>query len=263
MIMYNLLSSSSGNSTLICTDESKILIDVGLSLKALKLKLKEIEIEPTDIDAVLITHEHSDHIKGIGVLARKLMLPIYLTKGTADEILKKSGVGAINDDLFHYVRADKELKINELVITPIAISHDAAEPVAYRIRCKKKSVAIITDLGCFTEHQVELLKGLDAILLESNHDVRILETGSYPYELKQRILSNRGHLSNPTAALFLKKIYHKGLKNVVLGHLSKENNLPELALENMKNAMYLDGTADEKALHIAVAPRDAILRTVI
>ncbi len=263
MLMYNLASSSSGNSSLICSDKTKILVDVGISLKVLKQRLKSVGESVDEIDAVLITHEHSDHVKGLGVLSRKLALPIYLTMGTADEIADKTALGAIDDDLFNYIKSDNEFFIKDLKVKPLKISHDAVAPVAYRISGNKKSVAIVTDLGCYDDYLVENLKGLDAILLESNHDVKILQAGAYPFELKRRILSDIGHLSNETAAEFLKKIYHIGLKNVVLGHLSVENNLPELALANMENAMFLGETARREHLKIMVAPKDDVLRTVI
>lgn len=261
--MYNLASSSSGNCSLVCSDETKILIDVGISLKALKQRLNSIDMIVDEIDAVLITHEHSDHIKGLGVLSRKYALPVYLTMGTANEIVKKPALGAINDDLFNYVKGDKEFFIKDLKIKPLKIPHDAVSPVAYRINNNKKSLAVITDLGCYNDYLIENLQGLDAILLESNHDVKVLQAGSYPFELKRRILSDIGHLSNEASAEFLKKIYHKGLKNVVLGHLSRENNLPELALSNMENAMFLGGIAKKESLKIVVAPRDDVLKTVV
>ena len=263
MVMYNLASGSSGNCLLVCSNKAKILVDIGISLKALKQRLKEVGETVDEIDAGPITHEHSDHIKGLGVLSRKLSLPVYLTMGTAREIINKNALGAIDDDLFNYVKSDVEFSIKDFKINPLKISHDAADPVAYRINNNKKSLAVITDLGCYNDYLVKKLQRLDAILLESNHDVKILQTGNYPFELKRRILSDIGHLSNETSAEFLKKLYHKGLKNVILGHLSSENNFPELALANMENAIFFAGIAKKEYLKIAVAPKDGVLKTIV
>lgn len=263
MLMYNLASGSTGNCSLVCSNKSKILVDIGISLKALKQRLKDVGESVDGIDAVLITHEHSDHIKGLGVLLRKFALPVYLTMGTAREIINKTSLGVINDDLFNYIKSDVEFFINDFKIMPLKISHDAADPVAYRINNNKKSLAVITDLGCYDDYLVKNLQGLDAILLESNHDVKILQTGNYPFELKRRILSDIGHLSNEASAEFLKKLYHIGLKNVILGHLSEENNFPELALTNMENAMFFEETAKKEHLKISVAPKNGVLKTII
>lgn len=263
MLMYNLASGSTGNCSLVCSNKSKILVDIGISLKALKQRLKDVGESVDGIDAVLITHEHSDHIKGLGVLLRKFALPVYLTMGTAREIINKTSLGVINDDLFRYIKSDVEFFIKDFKIMPLKISHDAADPVAYRINNNKKSLAVITDLGCYDDYLVKNLQGLDAILLESNHDVKILQTGNYPFELKRRILSDIGHLSNEASAEFLKKLYHIGLKNVILGHLSEENNFPELALTNMENAMFFEETAKKEHLKISVAPKDRVLKTII
>ena len=187
-----------------------------------------------DIDGIFITHEHADHIAGLGVLGRKYGIPIYATKGTINAIKNLNAVGEIPDELFCPISADEKIVIKDLVCNPMRISHDAAEPVAYRIQHGKKRVGIITDLGNYNDYTVESLKGMDALLLEANHDVNMLQVGPYPYYLKQRILGDRGHLSNERAGQLLCSLLHDKLQSVMLGHLSKENNLPELAYEAVR-----------------------------
>jgi phosphoribosyl 1,2-cyclic phosphodiesterase len=210
------------------------LVDAGISGKRIECGLHELELDGRDLDGILITHEHSDHIQGLGVLARKYEIPIYATRGTIEEIKCTSKLGKMDEDLFCEIAADKRLTIKDLVIQPMRISHDAAEPVAFRFAYGDKRVAVCTDLGTYNDYTVECLKGMDAILLEANHDVNMLQVGPYPYYLKQRILGERGHLSNENSGRLLCRVLHDHLKTVLLGHLSKENNLPELAFESVR-----------------------------
>ena len=209
-------------------------MDVGISGKRTEAGLKELDLSMRDIDGIFITHEHADHIAGLGVLVRKYEIPIYATKGTINAIKNSNAVGKIPDELFCPISADEKIVIKDLVCNPMRISHDAAEPVAYRIQHGKKRVGIITDLGNYNDYTVESLKGMDALLLEANHDVNMLQVGPYPYYLKQRILGDRGHLSNERAGQLLCSLLHDKLQSVMLGHLSKENNLPELAYEAVR-----------------------------
>ena len=182
----------------------------------------------------MITHEHADHIAGIGVMARKYEVPIYATAGTIEAIKACSNVGKIEEDLFIEVQADKKLTIKDITVNPMKISHDAAEPVAYRFSYGSRKIAVCTDLGVYNDYTVECLKGMDALLLEANHDVNMLQVGPYPYYLKQRILGDRGHLSNENSGRLLSRILHDKLNTIILGHLSKDNNLPELAYEAVR-----------------------------
>jgi phosphoribosyl 1,2-cyclic phosphodiesterase len=216
------------------SDATHILIDAGISGKRTEAGLHQLDITGYDIDAIFITHEHSDHIGGLGVLARRYGIPIFATGGTIDGILKTSSLGKIDLDLIHVIQPDKKVVVKDLILNPMRISHDAAEPVAYRIHYGSKKIGIITDLGSFNEYTVECLKGMDALLLEANHDVNMLQVGPYPYYLKQRILGERGHLSNELAGRLLSRLLHNNLKTVLLGHLSQENNLPELAYEAVR-----------------------------
>lgn len=234
MRLCSIASGSSGNCIYAGSDSTHILVDVGISGKRTEAGLKELDLSVRDIDGIFITHEHTDHIAGLGVLSRKYEIPIYATKGTIAAIQKTSSVGKIPEELFHPIQADEKIIIKDLVCNPMRISHDAAEPVAYRISHGKKKVGIITDLGNYNDYTVESLKGMDALLLEANHDVNMLQVGPYPYYLKQRILGDRGHLSNERAGQLLSHLLHDKLQAVVLGHLSKENNLPELAYEAVR-----------------------------
>ena len=234
MRLCSIASGSSGNCVYVGSDATHILIDAGISGKRTEAGLHQLDITGFDIDAIFITHEHSDHIGGVGVLARRYGIPIYATGGTIDGILKSSSLGKIDLDLIHVIQPDEKVIVKDLVLNPMRISHDAAEPVAYRIHYGNKKIGIITDLGSFNEYTVECLKGMDALLLEANHDVNMLQVGPYPYYLKQRILGDRGHLSNELAGRLLSRLLHSNLKTILLGHLSQENNLPELAYEAVR-----------------------------
>lgn len=234
MRLCSIASGSSGNCIYVGTDATHILVDVGISGKRTEEGLNTLGLTCRDIDGIFITHEHIDHISGLGVLARKYGIPIFATKGTIAAIKQTKSVGAIDEDLFQPICADEKLIVKDMTLNPMQISHDAAEPVAYRISHGNKKIAIITDLGTYNDYTVECLKGMDALLLEANHDVNMLQVGPYPYYLKQRILGNRGHLSNELSGRLLSELLHDKMQAVVLGHLSKENNLPELAYETVR-----------------------------
>ncbi len=234
MRLCSIASGSSGNCIYIGTDTTHLLVDTGISKKRIEEGLTSLELSLNEIDGILLTHEHSDHVSGLRVLLRKREIPVYGTKGTIRKIKESRQLGDIPEDLFQEVKQEEAFTIKDMTVTPMHISHDAAEPVAYRFRHDKKNAAVVTDLGCYNDYTVECLRGMDALLLEANHDVRMLETGSYPYYLKQRILGERGHLTNENSGRFLSRILHDRLKAVVLGHLSKENNMPQLAYETVR-----------------------------
>lgn len=216
------------------TDECHVLVDAGISGKRIESGLNSIDLKTEEMQGILITHEHVDHIAGLGVLARRYGLPMYATPGTIDAILHTKSVGMIDPALFHEIHAGEDFTIGDMTIEPIAISHDAAEPVAYKMKQPGKSMAVMTDLGIYDDHIVEKLKGLDVLLLEANHDVHMLQVGSYPYPLKQRILGEKGHLSNELSGRLLGEVLHDHFGTVFLGHLSKENNYAELAYETVR-----------------------------
>ena len=261
MNLCSIASGSSGNCIYTGTDNTGILIDAGISAKRIEQGLASVDRNIKEIKGIFVSHEHSDHIKGLGVLARKHQIPIYGTKGTIEAIKQASGLGAIDSDLYHVIRAEEEVRIDDLLIKPFRISHDAAEPVAYRMECGSKSAAIATDLGVYDQEIVDKLQNLDVLLLESNHDIHMLQVGGYPYHLKQRILGNRGHLSNEAAGKLLCDLLHDDLKAIFLGHLSQENNYEELAFETVKLEILL-GSEKYKPedFLIEVAKRDSVSR---
>ena len=264
MRLCSIASGSSGNCVYVGSEATHLLVDTGISGKRIEQGLRELDLAPKDLDGILITHEHADHISGLGVIARKYEIPIYATERTIEAIFQSGSLGKVEEALFHTVKEDEKFIIKDLTVNPMHISHDAVQPVAYRISYGNKKIGICTDLGVYNDYTVECLKGMDALLLEANHDVNMLQVGPYPYYLKQRILGDRGHLSNENSGRLLCRVLHDGLRTVVLGHLSKENNLPELAYEsvrmeiNMDNNPYKAGDFD-----IRVAKRSELSPVVV
>lgn len=264
MRLYSIASGSSGNCIYVGSDTTHLLVDTGISKKRTEEGLAAMDISMRDMDGILITHEHIDHIGGLGVVSRKYDIPIYATEKTIDAIQNTKSVGKIEPDLFHPIQADEPFTIKDIRCNPMRISHDAADPVGYRFKCGTRQVAVATDLGTYTEYTVECLKGMDALLLEANHDVHMLQVGPYPYPLKQRILGDRGHLSNERSGQLLSRLLHDNLKAIMLGHLSQENNLPQLAYETVRLEINMDETpykADD--FHIMVARRSAPSEPII
>lgn len=227
MKICNLASGSSGNSTIVSGTQTSILVDCGISKKYLDQNLDLMDIATPD--AILITHEHIDHISGLGVISRKYKLPIYLTEKTLADIRGNIKLGKIDTDLFNIIYPDRDFRIGDIDILPFSISHDANDPVAFRFNKGQKSIAIATDMGEFNDYTISNLRGVDSILIEANHDVSMLELGEYPWNLKKRILGNKGHLSNEDSAKLLSQIIEPNIKHILLGHLSTDNNLAELA----------------------------------
>ena len=257
MRLCSIASGSSGNCIYIGSASHSVLIDAGISGKRIEAGLNEIDRSTPDIDAILLTHEHSDHIKGLGVLARRYGIPIYTTQGTAAAVKKMTTLGKIPPDLLHIIRPDAAFEIGNLTVRPFRIYHDAADPVGYRIESGDKSAAVATDLGHYDDYIVEQLKGLDVLLLESNHDIRMLEVGRYPYYLKRRIMGELGHLSNETAGQLLSRCLHDDIKEIFLGHLSHENNYEALAYETVCSEVTMSDTPYKSSdFHIAIAHRD-------
>ncbi|MCM1064407.1 MAG: MBL fold metallo-hydrolase [Eubacterium sp.] len=264
MRLCSIASGSSGNCVYVGSDAAHLLVDTGISGKRVEQGLKELDLSPRDLDGILITHEHADHISGLGVLTRKYEIPVYATEGTIKAALESGSLGNVEASLFHPIKEDEKFTVKDLVINPMHISHDAVQPVAYRISYGNRRVGICTDLGVYDDYTVECLKGMDAILLEANHDVNMLQVGPYPYYLKQRILGERGHLSNESSGRLLCRILHDGLKTILLGHLSKENNLPELAYESVRMEINMDGNPYRAGdFDIRVAKRSEVSPVVL
>lgn len=257
MRISTVASGSSGNCIYVGSDNTHVLIDAGISKKKTELGLNANDIDIRDISGILITHEHIDHINGLGVISRKYEIPIYATPRTVEAIKSNTKLGFIPEDLYVDIEADRHFNIGGLDICPFNISHDAAQPVAYRVSKGDKAVAVATDMGKYDDYTVNNLKNLDAIVIEANHDVRMLLAGIYPYYLKQRILGDKGHLSNEMSGKLINDILHDGLKHILLGHLSKENNYEELAFETVKSEIAIsDNKYKADDFNIEVAKRD-------
>ncbi len=250
-------SGSSGNCVYAANDDTHVLIDAGISTKRIETSIADFGVNGHDIDAMLITHEHADHIQGIGVWSRKYHIPIYATRGTLEEIRRAKSTGDIDESLFHVIRPGEPFRIHNMTILPFSMPHDARDPVSFRLEDGHCRVGTVTDLGYFNDAIVETLRNCDLLYVESNHDRRMLETGRYPYALKCRISGNYGHLCNEESGQLIGKLLSSKLKQVILAHLSKENNFPELALSAVQNELERD--FNEKDIPIQVAPRDAAM----
>ena len=257
MRLCSLYSGSSGNCIYVGSDHTHILIDTGVSTRKITQALQNIDLKPEDIDAILITHEHSDHIGGLGVFLRKYGTPVYGTSKTLEEVGRYKNLGKVDFSLFHGIRPEESFAIKELYVKPISIWHDASDPVCYTVTDGDKKVSVATDLGDYDDHFVRSLSGADAMLIEANHDIRMLEVGPYPYHLKQRIMGHRGHLSNERGGQLVRALLNDHIKGIYLGHLSKENNYPDLAFETVKNELFGNPySSDYRDFNMMVANRE-------
>lgn len=246
-----LASGSSGNSTYIGTKDTKILIDAGLSGSKIENTLKYINIYPEQLDAIFITHEHADHINGVGVLSRKYNIPVYATEGTWNNMLEK--IGKISKQNKKFVYKDENLIINDICLKPFEVPHDAKEPVCYSVFHNGIKICIVTDIGHVTKNIIENIRHSNALVLESNHDTNMIKNSSYPYILKERILGKYGHISNETCGKLLACVMNDKLKNVFLGHLSKDNNTPDLAYITVSNVLEEFGIKVKKHVNLHVS----------
>lgn len=263
MRLCSIASGSSGNCIYVGSDSTHLLVDTGISKKRIEESLAELEVKGEELNGILITHEHSDHIQGLGVFCRKYEVPIYATKGTIAGICACKTLGKMPEGLFREISSDEIFGVGDLTIKPFVISHDANEPTGFRIENAEKAIAIATDLGVYDDYIVENLKGLDAVVLEANHDVHMVEVGPYPYPLKRRVLGEYGHLSNELSGRLLCSILHDNMKHIVLGHLSQENNFPELAYETVKLEVTMSNTPyDGTDIPLMVADRDKMSKVL-
>lgn len=253
MIFCPLYSGSSGNSIFASSDKAKVLIDAGLPGKHIESALEHIGQNAKNIDAIFVTHEHTDHTKGVGVLSRKYDIPVYANSPTWTSMSKT--IGKIKDQNIRIIE-NNYVNIKDMDVISYAISHDAASPSGYSLIHKNKKACVATDLGVFSEEVHKTLEDADVILLESNHDIQMLKFGPYPYNLKRRILSNVGHLSNDDCGKAIVNITNSKFKNIILGHLSKTNNYPELAYQTVVNILNDAGVKLDKDLCLSMAKRD-------
>lgn len=246
-----LFSGSSGNSVYVSMGGMQILIDAGVSCARIATELARIGADARDISAILVTHEHSDHIRGAGIFSRKYGVPVYATAGTWAAMRDK--LGDMPSENIRVIYPEQDFFLGEIRAQPFPTPHDAAEPVGYALSAGGAKLALATDIGCVKPGWVNCVSGAQAVILESNYDPDMLRAGSYPYELKRRIMSKRGHLSNDDASDIAVMLAKAGARRIVLGHLSKENNFPDLALRCCEMAFERDGYSD---CDICVARRD-------
>jgi phosphoribosyl 1,2-cyclic phosphodiesterase len=222
-----LASGSSGNSFLVQCNGSAVLVDAGLSAKQLCLRLETIGVDPKSLKGILVSHGHSDHVKGVGVLSRKYKLPVWMNKSTWAVV--KGSVGSVHR--LEIFETGKVFCAAGFKVHPFSVPHDCADPVGFRLSMGSARLGIATDLGTATGLVATLLTGVQVVVLESNHDPQMLMDGPYPWELKQRVRGRLGHLSNPDSAKLLQRIFSDELQTVILAHMSETNNRAELALD--------------------------------
>ncbi len=247
----SLYSGSSGNCSFVQTDTTKILIDAGESAKKIGEALNSINVEPSSIDAILITHEHSDHVKGLSIFSKKFQIPVYANLETWNAMPKQKE--KMEENQIHTFSFDK-FSIGDIEIKPFSIPHDAANPCGFNLYHENKKMSIATDIGHMNEEIINHLTNSSFMLLEANYEPEILKCSSYPYLLKERIKGPNGHLSNSDAGKTISYLVNHGLNNVMLGHLSKENNFPELAYKTVVEEL-IENHLEENSLHLSVANR--------
>lgn len=251
----SLYSGSSGNSLFIETENTKILVDAGMSCKKIEEALHSIEVEPSSINAILVTHEHSDHVKGISTISKKFDIPVFATKETFEAM--PTHTEKLAEKNINYLKPSEKFYIDDLEILPFSIPHDAANPCGFNIiKDDSNQISIATDIGHMTKSILNHLEGSKFILLESNYDTEVLKCCSYPFILKSRIASDTGHLSNTIAGKTISYLSkNSNLHTAMLGHLSKESNFPELAYQTVMDELILNCNGDN-SINLSVANRD-------
>ena len=252
MKLCPLCSGSSGNATYIEAGNARLLIDAGLSCKRITELLERVGVDPRTLSAILITHEHIDHVRGVNILSKKYDIPVYANADTWS-VLKAPlrDVAAKNVCVFE---SDRDFYLAGARILPFSVPDDAVHCVGFTVSAQGHKVGVCTDLGHVDARILSILSGCDLLLFEANHDVDMLMAGSYPYLLKKRILSGNGHMNNDDCGRALVKLHETGVKNVILGHLSQENNYPALAMIAVRSVLEEAGIAND--MQIAVAARE-------
>lgn len=253
--LYPLYSGSSGNMYLVKSPTSTVLVDIGVSFKSLTTCLDNLNMAIEDISALLVTHEHSDHTKGITTLINKTNIPIYTTQGTKNYILDKYANKIKNTPDMRNVKYGTSFNIGDIKVTPFETSHDAAEPVGYTLQNEESTLTIATDLGYVTDNVYEQLACSSLSVIESNYDRNLLLVGDYPYPLKCRIQSDMGHLSNDDASNLILSLAKEGKRDFILGHISENNNEPEQAMFCVNHTLEKHGF-DLNEFKITYATRD-------
>ena len=258
-----LASGRRGNRALLESSRARILVDAGVSCRETFKRLKLVGREPRSLSAILITHEHSDHVSGLAMLAKKLGIPVFMTGGT-----HQAWARSLRDDAgqlptlakLEIFSAGRQFQIADITVMPFTIPHDAADPVGFTFHAEGAKIAFATDLGYMPASVRDHLRRCDVLILESNHDVEMLRVGPYPWSVKQRVMSRVGHLSNDSLAQFFAEDYDGGASHIVLAHLSEQNNHPEVARRTAEQALGPQQTLLQNRLMLALqdAPTEAI-----
>jgi phosphoribosyl 1,2-cyclic phosphodiesterase len=258
-----LASGSRGNTAVVESSQARILVDVGISCRETFKRMKAVEMDPRSISAVLISHEHTDHVCGLATLAKKLDVPVFMTGAT-----HQAWARSLRDDAgelpkiakLEVFSSGRSFQIADITVTPFTIPHDAADPVGFTFRAEGAKIAIATDLGYMPASVCDHLRKCDVLMIESNHDLEMLRVGPYPWSVKQRVMSRVGHLSNESLAQFFAKDYDGGASYIVLAHLSEQNNHPEIARRAAETALGPQQTLLQNRLMLAVqdAPTECI-----
>lgn len=247
----SIVSGSSGNCTLFSDGNTNILIDCGISGRRVAAFLNDMGINPCEIDSILVTHEHVDHTSGVGVFSRKYGVPIIASTGTWSGM----EIGKINDSHKIMFNANVPMKIGKITVTPFDIPHDASQPTGYMLESGGKRYAVATDMGYVSETVADTLSGCTAVILEANYDEHMLRSGSYPAALKRRIGGRTGHLDNRDTGVLATKLAMNGTRHIMLGHLSNENNSPEIAFAQVAKELEFNGLSVGRDVLLSVAPR--------
>lgn len=246
-------SGSSGNCTLVSSGDTHILIDAGISMRRIKTSLDQLQLKPCDIAGVLVTHEHRDHICGIATMTKYHRIPLYAPPGVAAALSQIPGAAQCITE----ITPGESFGVGDAEIRAFHTPHDVPESVGYSI-CADQRFGFCTDLGHVTEEVAYALEGSDIAMIEANHDLSMLRQGNYPYFLKQRILSDYGHLSNPESGKLALWLAKHGTRGIILGHLSQENNQPSIALQTVTEALQRGGYESGKNISLSLAPAAAL-----
>ena len=256
-ISFTLLGSgSTGNTTIISDGDTHILVDVGLSGRETAKRLRQHGLEPGNISAIVVSHEHGDHCRGVGPFAKDLDIPVFMTEGA----FLNSGM-KLDSKKHRQIGSGESFEVYGFLVTSFAVPHDSVDPLGFVIEKDGIKIGIVLDLGYLSNLVLERLKGCDGLIIESNHDVRMLKAGPYPWALKQRVMSRRGHLSNDSVAQYLGNDFDGKAAHVVLAHLSQNNNLPEIALLSAQRALEERSSLLVRQTKLELAVADRISKT--
>lgn len=251
--LCTLASGSSGNCLLVSSGNTHILVDAGISCRRITTALKAMGVDPKALSAVLVTHEHSDHIAGLATMTKQLAVPVYASRGTGMQLCCRI---PFLEEVLHTFTPGERFSLGGVDVESFATPHDAAQSTGYALSAGGKKAAVVTDLGCVTDEVAEGIRGADLLVAEANHDVEWLQSGPYPYSLKSRIMGDRGHLSNEAGAQLVCRAVEEGARMVVLAHLSRENNTPQRAYDVVRSALEGRGARVGLDVRLEVAPRD-------